>query len=99
MRLTVIDQIFKEVAEISIPNFFITVEFSTVAEDMPEHIESFLHEKLQAILSGAKGRRFVYQEEGWRLIFTFFPTNGVVDERYALKNKVFLRRNNKENTL
>ena len=78
--MTVIDQIFHKVAEIAIPHFFITVEFS--------HIEAFLQEKYEVILRGASGRKFIYKEGEWRLIFTFFPTDRVVDERYALKNKV-----------
>ena len=57
--MTVIDQIFYKVAEIAIPHFFITVEFSASGTEMPEHIEAFLQEKYE-----------------------------VVDERYALKNKV-----------
>ena len=86
--MTVTDRIFQNVAELSVPNFFITVEFSVMGNEMPEHIESFVLEKYQAILHGANGRKFVYTEGGWRLFFTFFPTDKVVDERYALKNKV-----------
>ena len=40
--MTVTDQIFRKVAETSIPHFFITVEFSASCTEMPEHIESFL---------------------------------------------------------
>lgn len=91
---SIIDQIFQKVAAISIPHFFITVEFAAIsnANGVPEHIEAFLWEKYEAILRGASGRKFVFQEGEWRLIFTFFPTNQVVDERYALKNKVQFRR-------
>ncbi len=88
--MTVIDQIFRKVAETSIPHFFITVEFAASGTEMPEHIESFLREKHEAILCGARGRKFIYKEGEWRLIFTFFPTDRVVDERYALKNKTSL---------
>lgn len=42
--MTVIDQIFHKVAEIAIPHFFITVEFSASGTEMPEHIEAFLQE-------------------------------------------------------
>ena len=87
-EMTVIDQIFHKVAEIAIPHFFITVEFSASGTEMPEHIEAFLQEKYEVILRGASGRKFIYKEGEWRLIFTFFPTDRVVDERYALKNKV-----------
>ena len=44
--MTVIDQIFYKVAEIAIPHFFITVEFSASGTEMPEHIEAFLQESL-----------------------------------------------------
>ena len=81
--MTVTDRIFQNVAELSVPNFFITVEFSVMGNEMPEHIESFVLEKYQAILHGANGRKFVYTEGGWRLFFTFFPTDKVVDERYG----------------
>ena len=71
--MTVTDRIFQNVAELSVPNFFITVEFSVMGNEMPDHIESFVLEKYQAILHGANGRKFVYTEGGWRLFFTFFP--------------------------
>ena len=79
--MTVVDRIFHQVAEISIPCFFITVEFAAMGSEVPKHIETFLQEKYNAILHGANGRK---------LIFTFFPTDKVVDERYALKNKTSL---------
>ena len=69
--MTVTDQIFRKVAEASIPHFFITVEFAASGTEMPEH-----------------------KEGEWRLIFTFFPTDSVVDERYALKNKVQMKSKN-----
>ena len=85
--MTITDQIFRKVAETSIPHFFITVEFSASGTEMPEHIESFLREKYKVILRGASGRKFIYKEGE----FTFFPTDRVVDERYALKNKVQMK--------
>lgn len=89
--MNTIDLIFQQISEQKIPHFFITVEFSVIGVEMPEHIESFLWGKYQAILHGANGRKFIYREGEWRLIFTFFPTNKVVDEKYALKNKVQLK--------
>ena len=56
--MTVTDRIFQNVAELSVPNFFITVEFSVMGNEMPEHIESFVLEKYQAILHGANGRKY-----------------------------------------
>lgn len=89
--MTLSDSIFQTVAHVSVPHFFITVEFSAMGSEMPRFIEAFLKEKHKAILEGATGRKFVYREEGWRLIFTFFPTDKVVDEKYALKNKVLFK--------
>lgn len=89
--MTATDSVFQVVANVSIPHFFITVEISAMGDDVPEYIEIFLKEEHQAILQGAHGRKFVYREGGWRLIFTFFPTDRVVDERYALKNKVLFK--------
>ena len=90
--MTIIDQIFQKVAEVSIPKFFITVEFSTVGKEMPEHLDVFLWEKYELILHGANGRKFIYREGDWRMILTFFPTDRVVDEYYALKNKVQIKK-------
>ena len=47
--MTIIDRIFQEVAGISIPHFFITVEFSAMGCEMPERIEAFLWEKYEII--------------------------------------------------
>ena len=55
--MTIIDRIFQEVAGISIPHFFITVEFSAMGCEMPERIEAFLWEKYEIILRGANGRK------------------------------------------
>ncbi|WP_077154242.1 hypothetical protein [Bacteroides bouchesdurhonensis] len=90
--MTIVDQIFQKVAEVSIPKFFITVEFSTVGKDMPKHLDAFLWEKYELILHGANGRKFIYREGDWRMILTFFPTDRVVDEHYALKNKVQIKK-------
>ena len=90
--MTIVDQIFQKVAEVSIPKFFITVEFSTVGKDMPKHLDAFLWEKYELILHGANGRKFIYREGDWRMILTFFPTDRVVDEHYALKNKVPIKK-------
>ena len=92
--MTVTDQIFRKVAEASIPHFFLTAELAAPGTEPPQHIESFLREKHEAILRGASGRKFIYKEGEWRLIFTFFPTDSVVDERYALKNKVQMKSKN-----
>lgn len=82
-----IDDILALVGRISIPNYFVTVLFAATGEVMPQDIESFVLEKHKLIQNGATGRKFVYRKGGWRMIFTFFPTNSVVDEKYALKNQ------------
>ncbi len=58
---------------------------------MPIGLEDFIQKKLAQIKGGLGVRRFVFQEGEWRIYLTFFPTDGVVDERYALKNKVVSR--------
>ncbi|NDV59538.1 hypothetical protein [Bacteroides sp. 519] len=83
--------ILEQASKIKTPGFFITVECSKETDKMPEAIEDFIFAKLELIKQGTSARKFVYQQDGWRLIFTFFPTNEVVDERYALKNKVYKR--------
>lgn len=86
------DRILELVSQIPSPGFFITAEVSRDGADiMPAEIESFIADKLEQIRQGAKARKFVYQKGDWRIIFTFFPTDRVVDEKYALKNKVLFK--------
>lgn len=74
-----------------IPGFFVTAEMQRVGKELPEGLEAFIRQKLASIQNGVKSRRFVFQEGEWRMYLTFFPTDEVVDERYALKNKVVSR--------
>lgn len=83
------EEIWEAVAKLSTPGFFVTAEFSREGDRMPTGIESFIRKKLYLISQGGQARKFVFQESKWRIIFTFFPTDSVVNERYALKNKVF----------
>lgn len=86
------ERILELVSQIPSPGFFITAEVSRDGTDiMPAEIESFIADKLEQIRQGAKARKFVYQKRDWRIIFTFFPTDRVVDEKYALKNKVLFK--------
>lgn len=87
-----IEEILNLVGQLKTPGFFITTEISREGETIPSGIESYIYEKLTLISQGASARKYVYQQEGWRIIFTFFPTNRVVDERYALKNKVLFKK-------
>ena len=82
------DDILNKVGELSTPGFFITVEFSRESDTFPAGLENFIFEKLKRIRQGVKSRRFAYQEGNWRMILTFFPTDQVVDERYAMKNRI-----------
>ena len=61
--MTIIDRIFQKVAELSIPHFFITVEFPAIGNEMPERIETFLWEKYRAILRGASVANLSIQKE------------------------------------
>ena len=73
------------------PGFFVTAEVQRMGSVMPDGLEAFIHSKLSLIRGGLATRRFVFQEGEWRILLTFFPTDRVVDERYALKNKVLSR--------
>ena len=85
------EQIWIDIASMQTPGFFITAEMQRVGNAMPEGLETFVLQKLEAIRNGVRSRRFVFQEGEWRIYLTFFPTDRVVDERYALKNKVVSR--------
>lgn len=85
------EHILEFISKLSTPGFFITAEVSREGIVMPSDIERFIREKLVLIEQGTNARKFVYQKEDWRIIFTFFPTDRVVDEKYALKNKVLIK--------
>ena len=84
-------RIWKHIAAMQTPGFFVTAEMQRVGNSFPEGLEAFVSQKLEAIRNGTRSRRFVFQEGEWRIYLTFFPTDEVVDERYALKNKVVSR--------
>ena len=85
------EHIWRYIAEMPTPGFFITAEMQRMGEVMPEGLDAFIRQKLKQIEKGIGARRFVFQEGEWRIILTFFPTDRVVDERFALKNKVLSR--------
>lgn len=85
------EQIWRNIAEMDTPGFFITAEMHRTGSGMPEGLEAFIRGKLALIREGLSTRRFVFQQGEWRIYLTFFPTDAVVDERYALKNKVLSR--------
>lgn len=85
------EQIWKHIAGMDTPGFFITAEMQHTGNVMPEGLDAFIWKKLELIREGIGSRRFVFQEGEWRIYLTFFPTTEVVDERYALKNKVVSR--------
>ena len=85
------EHIWRYIAEMPTPGFFITAEMQRMGEVMPEGLDAFIRQKLKQIEEGIGARRFIFQEGEWRIILTFFPTDRVVDERFALKNKVLSR--------
>ena len=85
------EQVWKHIAGMDTPGFFITAEMQRTGNVMPEGLDAFIWKKLELIREGIRSRRFVFQEGEWRIYLTFFPTTEVVDERYALKNKVVSR--------
>ena len=88
---TMQERIWKHIAAMQTPGFFVTAEMQRAGSSFPEGLEAFVSQKLEAIRNGTRSRRFVFQEGEWRIYLTFFPTDEVVDERYALKNKVVSR--------
>ena len=86
------EQIWQMLEEMDTPGFFVTAEMGRKGEAFPMGLQEFVAQKLQKIAQGAASRRFVYSQGGWRIYLTFFPTATVVDERYALKNKVISGR-------
>lgn len=88
---TMQERIWKHIAAMQTPGFFVTAEMQRAGNSFPEGLEAFVSQKLEAIRKGTRSRRFVFQEGEWRIYLTFFPTDEVVDERYALKNKVVSR--------
>ena len=90
--MTSTDSILQLISEIHIPGFFITVDFLQIGKAIPQGISGFLKEKYDKISHGASRRKFIYQESGWRMAFRFYPTHRVVDEKYAMKNKMIKKR-------
>lgn len=83
------EQIWKYIAELPTPGFFITAEIMSEGEEFPADLKEFINDKLALIKQqGISARKFVFRAGGWRIYLTFFPTDRVVDEHYALKNKM-----------
>ena len=82
------EQIWKYIAELSTPGFFVTADIMYEGEEFPVDIKAFIIDKLALIETGISARKFTFHSGGWRILLTFFPTDRVVDERYALKNKM-----------
>jgi len=83
-----IDAVLNMVGNLSTPGYFITVDITKETNEFPVGLEAFIFEKLERIHQGVKVRKFSYNESGWRMVLTFFPTDRVVDERYAMKNRI-----------
>ena len=82
------EQIWKYIAELSTPGFFVTADIMYEGEEFPVDIKAFIIDKLALIETGISASKFTFHSGGWRIHLTFFPTDRVVDERYALKNKM-----------
>ncbi len=68
--------------------YFILVYCSSLGDEIPTDLPSFLQTNLLRLQQGKKGRRFVFHKGKWRLLFTYYSKSKVVEEAYALKNKV-----------
>lgn len=86
------DDILQLIGQIPLPGFFVIADFTKTSEETPQGIKEFLKEKHNAIQRGIPGRKFTYQDAGWRIVFTFYPTDRVVDEKYSMKNKIIKKQ-------
>lgn len=68
--------------------YFVLVYCSSLGDEIPMNLYASLQTKLLQLQQGKKGSRLVYRKENWHLIFTFYSKDNVVEENYALKNKV-----------
>lgn len=90
------EEIWERLTELQTPGFFITAEITHEGKVFPSTLEEFVYLKLAQIRQGITARKFTFHTGGWRIYITFFPTDHVVDERYALKNKMIKRSNHKK---
>ncbi len=86
MKTVLIDALHALVAQQQFNGYFVAATYRAVGNDLPGDILQFLEDKYRQIEQGATGRRFVYRADGWYIFFTFYPTDKVVDEKYAMKN-------------
>lgn len=84
--MTLTDSVLQLISEIHIPDSSLPQIFCKLENFSPRN-RFFLKEKHAKIIQGANGRKFIYQQSGWRIAFTFYPTDRVVDEKYAMKTK------------
>ena len=84
------DLIWQKIAASDYDDYFITAEIISEDTIYPVTLDAFIRQKLEAIkIKGISGRRFTFKEGTWRIHLTFFYRKEVVNEKYALKNKVF----------
>lgn len=84
-----IDELHRWAATLGIAGFFVTLVPERIGQKpVLDEVRQFVSRKLALIHSGCRGRKFIFHAEGWRLTVIFFPTDSVVSEQYALKNKV-----------
>ncbi len=87
------EQLWLYLSERNTPGFFLTADILHEGGTLPlPALEQFIHAKSESIRQGATGRKFAFQEGEWRIHLTFFPTDQVVNERYAMKNKMIKAR-------
>lgn len=65
------EQIWKYIASMQTPGFFVTAEMQREGNAFPSGLESFVRKKFEQIQQGVSARRFVFQEDGWPFISPF----------------------------
>lgn len=82
------EDILEYVSKIPTPGFFVTSDIIKSSQKFPKEIEAFILQKLNLIKNGTSARKFAFRNNDWQINFTFYPTNEVVDRRYAMMNKM-----------
>ena len=80
------EQIWRRIAEMETPGFFISADIMCEGSSELDGLEVFIKGKITQIQQGITGRKFTFQEGEWRRFMTVFCYNLGVDLPFYLKN-------------
>ena len=72
------EQVWKMIAGMQTPGFFVTAEVQRKGSVMPEGLETFIHSKLALIHKGLATRRFVFQGSAYLSISLSLKTLAIM---------------------